>query len=188
VSDESLFEQVQRGSQPALEELVAAYYAPLRAYFFRMMGGNLQDAEDLVQETFLRVLNYKGRLPKVFRFWIYTVARNLAYDRFRSASYKHEQVAVKHELQEVLENSPSLSGSGPEGVVFDRISAAAVRNQLEGLPVAQREVIVMRFYGDLKLEEIAEITGRPLGTVKSRLFKGLKRYKQILEEVEYAEG
>ena len=72
----------------------------------------------------------------------------------------------------------------PEAKVIEMGSAEAVREELHRLPALQREVIIMRFYGEMKLEEIATITGYPLGTVKSRLFKGLQQYKKILEEVE----
>lgn len=189
MNDEALFEQVLSGNQQALEDLVARYYAPLRGYFYRLVGGNLQDSEDLIQETFLRVLRYKGKMPYSFRLWVYTVARNLAYDRFRSASYKHEQVGDKTDLIEEGDEYPTIHGVDtynrlPEAKVIERVSAEAVREELHRLPALQREVIIMRFYGEMKLEEIATITGCPLGTVKSRLFKGLQQYKKILEEVE----
>jgi RNA polymerase sigma-70 factor (ECF subfamily) len=72
--------------------------------------------------------------------------------------------------------------------MLDQVSAKIVCQNLGCLPETQREVIIMRFYGEMKLEEIAEIIGCPLGTVKSRLYKGLKRYKRILEEVEHDKG
>jgi RNA polymerase sigma-70 factor (ECF subfamily) len=189
MNDEELFERVISGCQPAMEELVARYYAPLRGYFYHLVGGNLQDSEDLVQETFLRVLRYKGKKPYRFRLWVYTVARNLAYDRFRSASYKHEQVGDKTDLLEEGDGYSYIHGVDthhrlPEAKVIEMGSAEAVREELHRLPALQREVIIMRFYGEMKLEEIATITGYPLGTVKSRLFKGLQHYKKILEEVE----
>ena len=189
MNDEALFEQVLSGNQQVLDELVTRYYGPLRGYFYRLVDGNLQDSEDLVQETFLRILRYKGKMPYSFRLWVYTLARNLAYDRFRSASYKHEQVGDKTDLIEERDEYPTIHGVDtynrlPEAKVIERVSAEAVREELHRLPALQREVIIMRFYGEMKLEEIATITGCPLGTVKSRLFKGLQQYKKILEEVE----
>src|ERR1035437_2666541 len=189
MNDEALFERVLSGNQQVLEELVTRHYGPLRGYFYRLVDGNLQDSEDLVQETFLRILRYKGKMPYSFRLWVYTLARNLAYDRFRSASYKHEQVGDKTDLIEEGDEYPYIHGVDtynrlPETKVIERGSAEAVRKELHRLPALQREVIIMRFYGEMKLEEIATITGCPLGTVKSRLFKGLHQYKKILEEVE----
>ncbi len=190
MNDEILFEQVLAGSQPALEELVARYYGPLRAYFYRLVNGNLPDAEDLVQELFLRILRYKGKAPYIFRLWIYTVAHNLAYDQFRSARYKRELVGINADSIEEYADYLSLPRADPTGhdleaKVLEQVSAETVCENLHHLSVMQREVIIMRFYDEMKLEEIAEITGCPLGTVKSRLYKGLKKYKRILEEVEH---
>lgn len=193
MNDEALFDQVLLGSQPALEELVTRYYGLLRGYFYHLVDGNLQDSEDLVQETFLRILRYKGEPPHRFRFWVYTIARNLANDRFRSARYKRELTGIKTDLAEDEAEYLSLSRTDPtdhvlEANVLDQVSAKIVCQNLGCLPETQREVIIMRFYGEMKLEEIAEIIGCPLGTVKSRLYKGLKRYKRILEEVEHDKG
>jgi len=190
MSDEELFAQLMEGSRSALTELAARYYGPLRAYFFRLMNGNLQDAEDLVQETFLRLMRYQGKLPQNFRIWIFTVARNLAYDRFRSAHYRHEQVGSEADLLErenAGEAGCDFENSDPaaEFEALEHISAEMVRSELNSLPQNQREVIILRFYHGLKLEEIAQITDSPLGTVKSRLFKGLQRFKQRLAEVAY---
>jgi RNA polymerase sigma-70 factor (ECF subfamily) len=190
MSDEAFFEQALVGSQPALEELVARHYGPLRGYFYRLVNGNLQDAEDLVQETFLRILRYKGKAPNCFRTWIYTVAHNLAYDFFRSARYKRELVGInadpiEDEADYLFLPQADAADHVLETKLLEQVSAEDVYQNLYRLPVIQREVIIMRFYGEMKLEEIAEITGCPLGTVKSRLYQGLKKYKGILEEVEH---
>jgi len=190
MSDEVLFAQVMEGSRSALTELAARYYGPLRAYFFRLVNSNLQDAEDLAQETFVRLLRYRGKSPQNFRVWIFTVARNLAYDRFRSALYRYEQVdadaaRTDEEGNEYLPYEAQSPEPAAEMQALAQISADVVRGMLQRLPAAQREVIIMRFYGEMKLEEIAQITGSPLGTVKSRLFKGLLQFKQLLAEVEY---
>jgi RNA polymerase sigma-70 factor, ECF subfamily len=180
-------DRLRAGDAAATEALVKDYYGPLRGYFLRMVGGNLPEAEDLVQETFIRVLKYKGCPPFNFKTWIYTIARNLAYDRFRSARYRHEQFGLNNDwLDEVEENDLSRDMDPVEDHVMDHLAFGSVRNMLEKLPANQREMVVMRFYQDLKLEEIAAITGSPLGTVKSRLFHALKRLKKILEEVDHA--
>lgn len=190
MNDEALFAQVMLGSRSALTELAARYYPPLHAYIYRMLDSNFQEAEDLAQETFLRLLRYQGKAPQNFRPWVYAVARNLVYDRFRSALYRHEQVRTDEELteDEISEGAyfeMQMTVPAAEVQALAHISAEVVRAKLQHLPVAQREVIIMRFYGEMKLEEIAQITCCPLGTVKSRLFKGLQHFKQLLAEVEY---
>lgn len=190
MNDEALFAQVMLGSRSALTELAARYYGPLRGYFYRLVNSNMQEAEDLSQETFLRLLHYRGKSPQNFRAWVFTVARNLAYDRFRSALYRREQVHVDLEFPDDDNNEDSffdmqITVPTAEVQALMHISAETVRMKLQQLPLAQREVIIMRFYTEMKLEEIAQITNCPLGTVKSRLFKGLRQFKQLLVEVEY---
>ena len=192
MNDEEIFQQALGGSQSALEELVARYYGQLRAYFYRLVNGNLPDAEDLVQETFVRILRYKGKAPQAFRPWIYTVAHNLAYDFFRSAYYKREFVSTN--ADSIEDNAGYLSPARADAAdhvleteLLQQASADAVYQNLYRLPMIHREVIIMRFYGEMKLDEIAVITGCPVGTVKSRLCRGLQMYKKILEEVEYDE-
>ncbi len=187
LTDEILFRQVLNGRTGALSELVARYYGPLRRFLYRLVGNNMQEAEDLVQETFIHLLRYSGPPPAGFRTWVYTVARNLAYDRYRSARYRREQAGLLGDLDEEGENWRMLEvaqmDATPEQTVLANASQDEIAAALERLPVAQREVVVLRFYEQCKLEEIAEITGAPLGTCKSRLFLGLKSLKAYLLEV-----
>jgi len=188
VNDEQLFLQVQHGRREALEELVSRYYAPLRGYFYRLCGENLQDAEDFTQETFFRLLRYKGDVPHCFRFWVYTVARNLAYDRFRSSGYQREQVGLEDNLEDEADCTVSVGLNQERFTEEDalmRSEAMTVKERLKSLPVSQREVIILHFYQGLKLEEISQIMGTPLGTVKSRLFHGLASLKAQFKEVDY---
>jgi RNA polymerase sigma-70 factor (ECF subfamily) len=190
MSDEELLFQVQQGDRAALDELAARYYAPLRGYFFRLCGENLQDAEDFTQETFVRLLRYTGKIPMNFRFWVFRVAHNLAYDHFRSAGYQREQVGFETDLfeQEDLPVRPPAAKNErfTEEAVLVRSTAGSTKEMLKDMTESQREVIIMHFYQGLKLEEIAQITETPIGTVKSRLFHGLKFLKSAFAEVDHA--
>lgn len=171
----------------AVEELAARYYAPLRAYFYRLSFGNLADAEDLVQETFLRLMRYRGPAPAALRAWLFTVGRNLAFDRFRRASYQRERVSFEGDLADdsQRQGSPAAWAADDlrlEEVILARVDGQAVQQALAHLPLAQREVLILRFYHEMKLEEIASITGAPLGTVKSRLLRGLQMLKEGLSQ------
>jgi RNA polymerase sigma-70 factor (ECF subfamily) len=129
-------------------------------------------AKDLCQETWLRVLEkghqFDGRSE--FRTWLYSVARNLAYDHFRRKS----TVSLEG-LAEVDEAPPEMADTLPvswENVARDE-EGGRIRAALGTLPADYREVVVLRFQDGLQLDEIATVSGMPLGTVKSRLSRAL---------------
>jgi RNA polymerase sigma-70 factor (ECF subfamily) len=174
-TDEALYARVREGDRGALAELVTRYHAPLLAFLYRMTNEE-QTAEDLVQETFVKLMTHGGTAPRTFKSWVYTVARNLAYDAFRSASYKRE-THVDPEWGEWLPAShPGVEKTAQRHADRERVGAA-----LQELRPHHREVLVLRYYHDLSLKEIAEVVGAPLGTVKSRLHHALKQAKFQLE-------
>lgn len=172
--DEALYHHVLSGDRQALADLAERYYAPLLAFLTRLTG-QPQIAEDLVQESFIRMLQYRGPAPSTFRPWAYRIAHNLANDHFRSSKVRREIAS------DLIEDDPPEEPYDAERMAIQADNRAQVAALLQRLPAHQREVLVLRFYHDLSLEEIAEITGAPLGTVKSRLFHGLRRARQGLE-------
>jgi RNA polymerase sigma-70 factor (ECF subfamily) len=169
LDDETLYQQVLKGSESALVELVNRYHSPLYKFLCRHTGDNSL-AADLVQETFTRLLTYRGEPPTRFKSWAYTIASNLARDHFKSARYRYERVTDFNDDAEAL----------PDDFSFAPDDRAEVIGALAKLSPEHREVLILRFYHDLKLEEIAEVTGAPLGTIKSRLFHALKGLKGFL--------
>ncbi len=178
ITDEALYTRLREGDRAALAELIGRYHAPLLRFLYRMTN-DLPTAEDLVQDTFVRLLTHEGRAPRSFKSWVYTVARNLTYDAFRSASYRRE-TPLEPEWGEWL----PATRPGVERVVERRTEREEVAEILQELRPQHREVLVLRFYHDLKLQEIAEIIDAPLGTVKSRLHHALKQAKFHLERQE----
>lgn len=168
MDDEALYRAVTRGDEAALADLVARYHTPIYQFLYRYTGDPAL-ADDLAQETFIRVVTQRGDPPAHFRAWLYTIATNLARDHYRSAAYRHEQAV------DFAEHAGSVADETLPEAAHTAIAAALLQ-----LPPQQREVIVLRFYDNLKLDEIAEITGAPLGTVKSRLFHALKGLKGFL--------
>jgi RNA polymerase sigma-70 factor, ECF subfamily len=155
---------------------VRCYHRPLFAFLFRLTDDHAL-ADDLTQETFIRMAAQRGRPLNSVRAWAFTVARNLAYDHFRSAVYKREQAT---DFGESESDSAGIDWTAPEQAVIDADRQIAVAIQLQRLPPEQREVVILRFYHDLPLGEIADVTAAPLGTVKSRLFHALKKLKSEL--------
>lgn len=172
ISDETLALDVQRGRQAALAQLVERHHSPLSGYLYRMTNGDQQLAEDLVQETFLRVVRGIGqyRYPRPFKPWLYAIATNLTRDHYKAAGTRLTTV-----LDEDL-----FSESSPEEATVTQDETEQVIATLASMPDFQREVIVLRFYQGLSIADIAETLAIPVGTVKSRLSLGLKRLRERL--------
>lgn len=179
--DERLYAAVLRGEAEALTEIVGRYHAPLFRFLVRQTGDSAL-ADDLVQETFTRLLTYRGPSPARFKPWVYAIARNLAHDYFKSAYHRREQATDFDDDR--TEADESLDDAFAAGLV-DR---QAVTSALQRLSPDHREVLILRFYDDLNIEEIAQITGAPVGTVKSRLFHALKYLKADLAGLEVQYG
>lgn len=173
-SDEALYRRIRAGNEIALEELIARYHEPLFKFLYRMTDERAL-TEDLLQETFTRLVTHRGRAPDRFRAWLYTVAANLARDHFRSARYRHTATDGLDDLQ---------ASSVAEDAFLRSAQREHVAQALQQLSPEQREVVILRFYHDLRLEEIAQISDAPIGTVKSRLFYALKRLKVLLSVAE----
>jgi RNA polymerase sigma-70 factor, ECF subfamily len=189
-SDETLYAKVLAGRRNALTGLVDRYHAPLYRLLYYLTG-HPQTAEDLVQDAFLRALAYRGSPPDSFKAWIFAIARNLAIDHFRSAAYRREEGLQFDDDLPVPLNDSILSsaftargGPSAEHEFIAQVEGKEVVAALQQLSPLHRETLVLRYYYDLKLEEIAAITGAPLGTVKSRLFNALGKLKAFLEREE----
>jgi len=180
--DESLFARLLTGDEEALEVMLARYAQPLFGFLWRLTGDEAL-AEDLLQEVFIRLVTYNGRLPAHFRAWLYTVTRNLAYDalRARGRQYAHRASSMDGNVDELMSVAQKL----PESVAIGKENVERIKRSLEQLPDEQRETVLLRFYQELTLEEIAKVTKVSLGTVKSRLYRALRLLQGMLlrEEV-----
>lgn len=179
MDDTSLYKRLKTGDETALESLIERYHRPLFAFLYRLTDDHAL-ADDLAQEVFIRLVKYQGAAPANFRAWIFTVARNLAHDHFRSAHYQHEQPAEFADNDYPTEQDIALS---PEHHALYTDGRREIAAALQTLPPDQREVVILRFYHDMSLGEIAGIADAPLGTIKSRLFHALKKLKEPLAQV-----
>lgn len=181
-SDEQLITDVMAGDQVALATLVARHHTMLLGYLCRLVGGNRPLAEDLTQETLLRVLrqdSYPAHRP--FKPWLYTIATNLARDHFKSAAVRLRGRADEEE-EEALAQVPD-STAGPEERALALEQGSEVRAALAHLSEDHRVVVVLRFYQGFSLQEIAQMLQIPVGTVKSRLSIALHRLRAELVPV-----
>lgn len=171
VADEALMALVAQRHRDAFALLVRRHQDRLVNFFRRM--GDYSDAEDLAQETFVRLYKYRRRYrPKAkFSTFLYVLARRAWIDRRRAAERRanaHEKLAREAEL---------LAPAGTDALEDAKARVAAA---LAGLSDEMRTVVVMSLYQGFKYQEIANVMGIPLGTVKTRMFHALKRLKEAL--------
>src|SRR5277367_6767703 len=168
-----------------LDELIVRYQHRLLRYLLYLTS-NREQAEDLFQEVWIRVMVRGGQFNGKARFdtWLFTVARNLVIDlrRKRTMSSLDEMFEASGDEDrpmgiEIAADSPTPFDLCASGEDRDRLAAALL--QMEPL---YREVLVLRFHEDLSLEEIAKVTRAPLSTVKSRLYRGLASMKPKLQD------
>lgn len=176
VSDECLMAEVMRGQTGTLATLVERYYGQIFGYLYRLAGGRRQVAEDLAQETFLRLLQqgsyHSGR---AFRPWLYSIATNLARDHFRSTVRREAAGEDEALLLDLADTTP-----GPEALAEAAEAGEAVAAAFEQLGAEYRAALILRFYHSFSLTEIADTLDIPLGTVKSRLSVGTRRLRALL--------
>ena len=174
-TDEQLMLRLMDGDTAALAQLVERYHRLLLGYVYRLTNGNYALAEDLVQETFVRILQQNSyQSQRLFKPWLYAIATNLARDHFRTAAVTY---AVP---QDEAVFAQADSAPGPEARAIAAEQSYAVLQALGQISPAYRAALVLRFYQGLPLHEIAEVLGVPLGTVKSRLSVGTHQLRELL--------
>jgi len=177
-SDEKLMLAFQKGDTKAFEILLTRHERDVYRFALRMLGDSMQ-AEEVTQETFLRVIqsaaNYK---PKAgFRNFLYRIARNLCIDILRRRPREPRPPAGDAGQEGIPDGNP-----GPENHVGAQQLRSAIRRALLSLPADQREAFLLKEVKDMKLQDVATITGANLNTVKSRLRYALVRLREHLAE------
>jgi len=182
-SDGELVLALRRGDRGALEQLVRRYHAPLRSCLYHQVRGDVHLAEDLVQEVFVTVISKAGQLrdPEAFKTWVYRIASNKARDYFKSCQGR--AVPIEGPGQGTARASPAEQPE--EKTVWEH---QRVREALERLSPHHREVLVLRYYQELALSEIATVLKLPQGTVKSRLHYAMKYLREQLVRDEVMPG
>ncbi len=179
--DSIVLERVLAGDEASFAVLVRRYEAKLRVYVVQIVG-NDEEARDLVQETFIRVWNNLNQYDPRYRFstWLFRIARNLAIDTLR-----RRRPVVSLEMGQDSEGQdvsmdPVDARRGPLGDLENRELARALARHIQDLAPAYRELVVLRHLVGLAYNEIAELKGMPLGTVKNKLFRAHSVLREAL--------
>jgi len=174
---------LRRRDPDLLDRLIEQYQHRLLRYLM-YLSGNRELAEDLFQETWIRVLErghqYDGKHE--FSTWLYAVARNLTIDYLRKKHPVSLDGLMENEEHAPLE--PADTRPMAWEVLLQHEQAERVSAALVSIPAEYRETVVLRFQEGLALDEIAMVTGAPLGTVKSRLYRGLNMLMSRLKEAQ----
>jgi RNA polymerase sigma-70 factor (ECF subfamily) len=172
--------RMRRGDPDALSAVISRYQHRLYRYLLRLVR-EPATADDLFQQTWLRVMERIGRYDarRNFESWLFSMAHNLAVDFWRAKR--------GDSLDAVADSGDSpgerLPATGPDALeqLLDFERGAMLAACMNDLPAIHREVLTLRFEEDMKLEEIAEVAGIPLSTVKSRLRRALEGLREALE-------
>lgn len=178
-TDVELVASAIAGGESGFEELVRRYQRPIVSYVYRMLN-DYESALDVTQEVFIKVYNSLERYSAEYKFstWLYRIAHNAAIDHMRrnphnSQSIETENAEGAYELQ--IESSlPSPETERERSEWRTEIEAV-----VKCLPAAYRDLILLRHSQDLSYDEIAAITGLPLGTVKNRLFRAREMMREL---------
>ncbi len=182
LTDGELIVNAIGGRVDGFEELVRRYQRPIIGYVFRMLG-DYEASLDVTQEVFIKVYNSLTKYSSEYKFstWLYRIAHNAAIDHMRRntvtpQSLEAENADGSYQIQiESRASSPEQDRERSEW----RTEIDAV---VKCLPNAYRDLILLRHARDMSYDEIAEVTGLPLGTVKNRLFRAREMMREIFIE------
>jgi len=180
-TDEELVARTVAGDADSFNQLIKRWERPIYALAYRVIGRD-EDARDVCQETFLRAFRalpgFKGQAK--FSSWLYRITLNLCRDWMRRQ--KRTPVVAAPEGVDIIELAAE---QGPvesiEELVSRRQLSEAVAEAMQHLPAEQRTAIILKEYHGLTFQEIADLQGCPLSTVKTRLYQGLSVLRRELE-------
>ena len=174
-----------RRRDPLLMDYLIQNYQYRLFRYLLMLTGSREEAQDLFQETWMRVLEKGHQYQPRWKFetWLFTIARHLAIDFLRRRQPQSLDALLQpNGADRPLELEDTTSASAFEQA-FQGEEAARLARALRHLPPSYREVLTLRFHEDLELEEIARVVGTPLSTVKSRLYRGLAMLREWLKDI-----
>jgi RNA polymerase sigma-70 factor (ECF subfamily) len=170
---EKLINKCKSGDPEAFNDLIRRYSDRCYGYFYRLTG-RTDHSEELLSDLFIRVVRKIGTFQTgSFDKWIFTVASNLFRDFLR---HSYRQKRLLEEKADLMRQEVNTSESEPE--IFDKLDMA-----LEKLDPETAELITLRFYSQLSFKELAELRNEPIGTTLSKVHRGVKKLRQIMDEL-----
>jgi RNA polymerase sigma-70 factor (ECF subfamily) len=184
LTDEELIFSFQQGNTDAYTEIVTRYKDRLTNYIYRYVG-SYDECDDIVQDTFIKVYTSKHLYKEIARFstWIYTIAINLAKTKLAKAQkYKTFSLSNAYDDEDKDFDIPDDAYS-PETDANSKFLSKHIQKALSRINENYRELVVLRDIEDFSYEEIVEMTGLPMGTVKSRINRGREKLQELLKDI-----
>jgi len=182
-TDKKLIQRALQGDQRAYAELLSRHREGVFHVIYRMVG-NRDEAEDLVQETFIKAFRALSSFDDRYAFstWLYKIAVNHCIDALRRRKLSTESLdaTIPTSNGELTREIPHPSQS-PEGSLISKEQTQLILEAIESLPPIYREIIKLRHQKEKSYEEIGKILGIPLGTVKARIFRARELLKKKLK-------
>ncbi len=188
--DQRLMQRVQQGDDAAFEQIVRRWEQPMLNFFYRAIG-DLDAAEDLRQDLFVRLYTYRASYlgNGTFRSWLYQMAANILRSHLRRVrTIPTTSLSDAEEPQDASSPGDADQSGGTNGqravespasqAVFQAESQRLVRGLLDSLPAEDREALVLRFYEGLQYAEISAVLGIAESSAKSRVYRALEKLRQ----------
>ncbi|MFK8037063.1 MAG: RNA polymerase sigma factor [Crocinitomicaceae bacterium] len=177
MSDEALMGRLNKKNDPkALTELYARYSKKLLGYFINMFGGDVEKAEDFLQDIFIKIMEKGHQFDSSRKFysWIFTIASNMCKTEFRKPQIKH---LTSEKDQETVNSLRMVDDNLMDSKTFK----IDLKQSINSLSHDHKAVFVLRYHQNFSMQEIADITDSNIGTVKSRLFYATKKVTEQLK-------
>jgi RNA polymerase sigma-70 factor, ECF subfamily len=184
--DDLLMIQLQEGDNTAFDQLVTKYEGELKGFFYRQTRDK-QQAEDLAQETFLKVYNQSWDYIPLgkFKSWMYRIGRNLFIDSIRKQARDALVKAIKGHNEDEEDRLARLSEEilSPEEIAQFKELSSQVDEALSSIPEDQRMTFTLHHYSELSLSEVADVMQTSLATTKSRLRLAREKLREKLNQI-----
>ncbi len=184
LTDEELIFRFQEGDIVSYNEIVARYKDRLTNYIFRYVG-SYDECDDIVQDTFVKVYTSKHLYKEIAKFstWIYTIAINLAKTKvLKQQKYKTFSISNVYDDENKDFDLPDEAFT-PDVDANAKFLNAHIQKALDQINENYRELVILRDIEDYSYEEIVDMTGLPMGTVKSRINRGREKLQELLKDI-----
>jgi RNA polymerase sigma-70 factor (ECF subfamily) len=184
LTDEELIFSFQAGNVDAYNEIVGRYKNRLINFVYRYVG-NYDDSEDIVQDTLVKVYVSKHLYKEIAKFstWVYTIAINLAKTKaIKKSKYKVFSLSQAYDEEDKDFDIPDeavLPDTDADSMIQDK----HIQKALSSIKEEYRKLVILRDVEDFSYEEICDMTGLPMGTVKSRINRGREKLQKLLKDI-----
>ena len=183
LEDQELIDMFMEGDEQSIKVLFSRHKSRVYTYIYLQVKDR-ELAEDIFQDTFIKVIKSlrKGKYTEkgIFLSWVVRIAHNLIIDFFRRE--KHLKITSTDQAETDLFNSPKYSESNIEDRMIQNRIDQEIRQLINELPDDQKEVILLRHYGDMSFKEIADQTGVSINTALGRMRYALINLRKMIEE------